>query len=447
MFNKPISQLNLEDIQILIDNQEKESLILEYKQELTGNDKEKKEISKDVSAIANTCGGYLIIGIEEEDGKAASISGTQGKIGRQPVEEWIESVLISNVRPRLTITPKIISIEADRDKVVVVIHIPQSTRRPHMVTIGGKNAYYRRHNYQATYADEHEVRSMFLENKSSSDEMNIFLNTRNLIDSSKDNFAITPLSSLLLKSLRETRELPEGFSGDPFVLFSACPRYLEERVDIASTDFRSWLDENDKINLFDLDIDFLDYNKVISADSIRSLTEVQSEKREDRLPYRYVEIFRNGYIENGISNELMWSNNKMGLMFQIAYFTASFWLFMKFIKNMYEHIEYIDEVNLIVALSDIDNVTLHGFGNKNENTKWANPYDVFHTSNIPTCKQKNVKIERNIVIAELNDEYIEEIVKEVSRRVSNAFGESIAKCFDDQGVFNRDQLRGFRNVQ
>lgn len=442
MFNKPISQLNLEDIQILIDNQEKESLILEYKQELTGNDKEKKEISKDVSAIANTGGGYLIIGIEEEDRKAASISGTQGKIGRQPVEEWIESVLISNVRPKLTITPKTISIEADHDKVVVVIHIPQSTRRPHMVTIGGKNAYYRRHNYQATYADEHEVRSMFLENKNSSDEMDKFLSLRNLIDSSKDNFAITPLSSLLLKSLRETRELPEGFSGNPFVLFSACPRYLEERVDIASTDFRSWLDKNDKINLFDLDIDFLDYNKVISADSIRSLTEIQSEKREDRLPCRYVEIFRNGYIENGISNELMWTNDKMGLMFQIACFTASFWLFMKFIKNIYEHIEYIDEVNLIVALSDVNNVTLHGFGKK-----WVQPYDFMYGLDAPTCRQKNVKIERNIVIAELNDEYIEEIVKEVSRRVSNAFGESIAKCFDDQGVFDPNQLRNFRNVR
>lgn len=447
MFNKSISKINIEDIQILVDNKQKESLILEYKQELAGNDKEKKEISKDVAAIANTSGGYLIIGIEEQDGKAISISGTQRKIGRQPVEEWIESVLISNVRPKLTITPKIISIEADHDKVVVVIHIPQSTRRPHMITIGGKNAYYRRHNYQATYADEHEVRSMFLESKNSSDEMNIFLSTRNLIDPLKDNFAITPLSSLLLKSLRETRELPEGFSGNPFVLFSACPRYLEERIDIASTDFRSWLDENDKVNLFDLDIDFLDYNKIISADSIRSLTEIQSEKREDRLPYRYVEIFRNGYIENGISTELMWTNDKMGLMFQIAYFTASFWLFMKFIKNMYEHIEYIDEINLRVALSDVNNVMLHGFGNKNENTKWTNPYDMSHMSNVPMCKQKNVLIERNIVIAELSDEYIEEIVKEVSRRVSNAFGESIAKCFDDQGVFDRNQLRSFRNVQ
>jgi len=447
MFNKSISQINEEDIQILIDNQEKESSILEYKQELIGNDKEKKEISKDISAMANTGGGYLIIGVKEKDGKAIGISGTERKIGRQPVEEWIEGVLISNVRPKLTIIPKVINIKSNNEKAIMVIHIPQSTRRPHMVTSGGKNAYYRRHNYQATYADEHEVRSMFLENKNSSDEMNIFLDSRNLVDSSKDNFAITPLSILLLKSLRKTRELPEGFSGNPFVLFSSCPRYLEERVDTASAGFRLWLDANEKVNLFDLDIDFLNYNKVISSDSIRSLFEIQSEEIKDRLPYRYVEIFRNGYVENGISTELMWTNSKLGLMFQVAYFTASFWMFMKFTQKMYEHIEYIDEINLIIALSDINNIMLHGFGNKNKNTKWANPYDMFHVSSMPICKQKNVKIERNVVVAELNDEYIEEIVKEVSRRVSNAFGESIAKCFDDEGVFDRNQLRGFRNVQ
>ena len=40
----------------------------------------------------------------------------------------------------------------------------------------------------------------------------------------------------------------------------------------------------------------------------------------------------------------------------------------------------------------------------------------------------------------------EKIVKDISLRVSNAFGETVAKCFDDNGNFNREGLRGFRNI-
>lgn len=447
MFNKPISQLNEEDLQALIDNKERESSILEYKQEIAGTDHEKKEISKDISAMANTEGGYLVIGVQEIDGQASAITGTPKTIGRQPVEVWIENVLITNVRPKIAITPKVITLTSAPDRVLVVIHIPQSPKRPHMVIAEGRNAYYTRHNYQATYADEHEVRSMFLESKSIGDEMKTFLTTRNLIDPLDSSFAITPLSKQLSKSLRQMRDLPENFGGNPFVMFSACPRYLEERVDIASSDFRAWLDANNQVNFFGLNIDFLDYNKTVSADSIRSAKETQPEKEQDALPYRYVEVFRNGYLENGISSEMMWPQKELGLMFQIAYFTASFWLFLKFIRNLYEHIGYLDEINLIVALVDVENVTLHGFGKKNETTKWAQPYDMFYRfEKMPTCKQKNVKIERSILASELNDENIEKIVKEMSKRVSNAFGESIAKCFDDNGNFDVNQIRGFRNV-
>ena len=447
MFNKPASQLNIDDIQALVDNQERESSILEYKQELTGMEHEKKEIAKDVSAMANSEGGYLIIGIQEVNGQASAITGTPKTIGRQPVEVWLENILISNVRPKIAITPKVIELATAPDSVIVVIHIPQSSRRPYMVIADGRNAYYVRHNYQATYADEHEVRLMFLESKSAGDEMKNFLVARHLIDPSDNYFAFTPLSKPLTRSLKELRESPEGVEKHSFVLFAACPRYLEERVDIASSDFRTWLDANNQVNLFELNIDFLDYDKTVSADSIRSIKEMQSNDGKSRLPYRYVEIFRNGYIENGISAELMWSHEKLGLMFQIAYFTAAFWLFMKFIRNLYEQIGYIDEINIIVALADVENVTLHGFGKKNENTKWRQPYDFMgHFEKMPTCKQQSVRVEKNIIASELNNESIEKTVKDIALRVSNAFGETIAKCFDDNGNFDRNQLRGFRNV-
>lgn len=452
MFNKPISQIEEKDVQNLIDSQQKESSILEYKKEIFGTDKEKKELPKDISAIANTEGGFFIIGIEEDNGKAVKITGTNKLIGNQPVEEWLENVLISNIRPKLIIKPKVIPFSLDQNKVIIVLQIPQSSRRPHMVTVDGKNAYYKRHNYQASYADEHEVRSMFLETKNSIDEMKKFLEERNLINTRNDTFAVTPLSKEISENTAKSRRFPEDFNGRPFVLFASCPRYLEERIDITSADFRSWLDTKDHIDLFDLGIDFLDYNKEVSSESIKSIKESYPDDDGNRIPRRYVEIFRNGYTETGFADDLIWpmrqeNNQNIKILFQIAYFSASFWLFLKFIRDLYVKAGYSDEISIIIALSGIKGVTLHGFGKKNNQLNWQNPYNTFADFNkIPTAKQNNFRFEKSVIVSELGDEEIEKIVKEVATRVSNAFGETILKCFDDNGHFDVNQLVGFRNI-
>ena len=52
MPDQPLSEIN--DIQALVKNKQKESDVLEYKEEVSGNDKQKKQFSKAVSAMANT---------------------------------------------------------------------------------------------------------------------------------------------------------------------------------------------------------------------------------------------------------------------------------------------------------------------------------------------------------------------------------------------------------
>lgn len=291
---------------------------------------------------------------------------------------------------------------------------------------------------------------MFLESKNTEDDMRKFLTSRHLGDTSDPDFAMTPPATILAKTWDEIsyNKLPEGFLGRPRVIFSACPRYLEERVDISSDDFRNWLDANQHIGLFHLQkIDFLEHEKEISAESIRSVKNLGRTMNDDSV-YRYTEIFRNGYIEHGIGPELMWSHETMGLMFQITYFTAAFWLFIKFTRAFYEKIGYIDEIALGISLADVKNVTLHGFGKKNKDVKWAQPYDFFYggLTRPPTSRQKNIRLERSVMTSELSDERVEELVKEVSKRISNAFGEKISKCFDDEGNFNIHGTVGFRNI-
>jgi predicted HTH transcriptional regulator len=57
------------DIEALISSELREGKRVDYKRDLPGNsESQKKEFLYDVSSFANTVGGDLIIGVEEENG-------------------------------------------------------------------------------------------------------------------------------------------------------------------------------------------------------------------------------------------------------------------------------------------------------------------------------------------------------------------------------------------
>ena len=67
MFDKELSAINAADIQALITNQVPEDRRLDYKEQYSiQTDQEKKEFLADVSAFANTNGGHIIFGIQEQ---------------------------------------------------------------------------------------------------------------------------------------------------------------------------------------------------------------------------------------------------------------------------------------------------------------------------------------------------------------------------------------------
>jgi len=91
-------------IQQHINDEIQESLTLEYKaaDSLGKSEGKKTEITKDVSAMANSSGGVIVYGIKEYD--ASDKRHLPEKI--DPVEqdkyskEWLEQI-INNVRPRI----------------------------------------------------------------------------------------------------------------------------------------------------------------------------------------------------------------------------------------------------------------------------------------------------------------------------------------------------------
>jgi len=161
MFQKKLEELSIKDINNLVTiRRERENLYLEYKSNLSNSNRDKKEFLKDVSGFANAGGGFLLIGIEENNGVPTNICGTDGEVGSQKIDEWINNVLISNLDPKIFYELKIIT-GLKNDKVLIIIHIPESKNKPHMVTLDNRNNYFIRHSTSVNAATHIEVREMF----------------------------------------------------------------------------------------------------------------------------------------------------------------------------------------------------------------------------------------------------------------------------------------------
>jgi predicted HTH transcriptional regulator len=99
---KPTIEWDVGDIDRLINAAIQETVDLEYKSStaLTNTPANKKEMSKDVSAMANASGGRIVYGVLEDKNHYP----TRRDDGVDPglvSKEWIEDVLWSNITPKI----------------------------------------------------------------------------------------------------------------------------------------------------------------------------------------------------------------------------------------------------------------------------------------------------------------------------------------------------------
>ena len=140
----------VDDLKWYIANHVQESLHLEYKESKKLNNT--NTISKDVSAFANSDGGLIIYGIQEENHLPIWVD--EGIDHSVFSKERLENVITSNVAPKiagLTIS----RIALSESNSVYSIAIPKSHRGPHQDRHSKK--YYRRHNFKSEPMEDYEI--------------------------------------------------------------------------------------------------------------------------------------------------------------------------------------------------------------------------------------------------------------------------------------------------
>lgn len=151
---RPLSEWNESDLQRLIDDDVQESLTLDYKRSdalSKSDDKKKIEITKDVSAFANSAGGRIIYGIVEKGHHPTEIDA--GSDPKAITREWLEQV-VNGIQPRIHgVVIKPIPLANRNNAFVVDIPMTQAGG-PHQAS---DQRYYRRFNFQSVPMYHHEI--------------------------------------------------------------------------------------------------------------------------------------------------------------------------------------------------------------------------------------------------------------------------------------------------
>ncbi|MER6561042.1 ATP-binding protein [Streptomyces sp. NPDC001027] len=138
--------LTEDDLQRAVENHIPESVDLDWKKDFyQGTDPGKKELAKDVSAMANTAGGMVVIGVHDgNQDHAHHLDPVDPVPGRG--EEWIRSVLANWIQP---VVPNVgvrqVKSASEVGKIYWVLTVPPSTQAPHAVAAPGNDYHFRVH--------------------------------------------------------------------------------------------------------------------------------------------------------------------------------------------------------------------------------------------------------------------------------------------------------------
>lgn len=164
------------DLQELVDAQVPEGLRLDFKLTCYGkSDSEKRELLKDVSALANSHGGHLIIGIEENGGVASNITGVDIDTDAEMLR--MEQILRNAIEPPIS-GIRMRSIPSSSGRKVLLLRIPRSWNPPHRVTAQGTNRFYIRHSAGVHEPSIEELRTLFNQSATALEQARQFRNNR-----------------------------------------------------------------------------------------------------------------------------------------------------------------------------------------------------------------------------------------------------------------------------
>jgi len=150
-----------------------ETKTLEFKADLqVTTDEQKQEFMSDVTALANSDGGDLVIGMRAEKGVANELVGLRNFVPDNRIAQ-LENLLRDFVQPRL-MGLQMVAPQLGNGNHVLLIRVGRSFAAPHMVRHQGVTRFCGRNSNGKYDLDVQELRSAFLASETMSDKLRNF---------------------------------------------------------------------------------------------------------------------------------------------------------------------------------------------------------------------------------------------------------------------------------
>jgi Schlafen, AlbA_2 len=161
MFDKDFDAISADDLKALVEARIPEGRRLEFKRDHYGRtDEAKREFAADVSAMANALGGYLLVGVAEENGMASKIVGVEEKDPDKLVRTVTQSIRASIEPPIPDVRVRWVEIGARRGVLMIQVH--RSWNAPHRVTVPRDKRFFLRDENRKHPMTVSELRRAFL---------------------------------------------------------------------------------------------------------------------------------------------------------------------------------------------------------------------------------------------------------------------------------------------
>ncbi len=149
-------------LRMFLEKRKRENVNLEYKSALNSDIKErKKEFLKDVTGFANAYGADIFIGVIEPSDDLTVEEQLCGIDDGKKIATELERIVSGCVKPRIT-GLEIISLCLAKGKDIIIVHIPPSSTRPHMIERDGHQYFYIRHSESTQPMSIQEIRDSVL---------------------------------------------------------------------------------------------------------------------------------------------------------------------------------------------------------------------------------------------------------------------------------------------
>ena len=124
VFDKLLDRVGFDDV-VAFCRQFPEGVRVEYKREPV-------QIDKIVASLANTLGGFFVIGIRTDE-KNMPVLPIEGMQKRQGIEEQIVQIAQTAIYPALTPAVRVLAVPGNADRLVAVVKVAESIDAPHAV--------------------------------------------------------------------------------------------------------------------------------------------------------------------------------------------------------------------------------------------------------------------------------------------------------------------------